>query len=106
MERKGILMRLREGGGEMYEKYHAEVWPEMLAILKKAGIENYSIWREGDLLFAYYEVEDMQKASEFRVCKATGNRRSASMMGPGYFALMAINIQNGMILSGGGVIIA
>ena len=45
---------------------------------------------------------DMQKASEFRVCKATGNRRSASMMGPGYFALMAINIQNGMILSGGG----
>ena len=45
---------------------------------------------------------DMQKAPEFRVCKATGNRRSASMMGPGYFALMAINIQNGMILSGGG----
>ena len=64
MERKGILMRLREGGGEMYEKYHADVWPEMLAILKKAGIQNYSIWREGDLLFAYYEVEDMQKASE------------------------------------------
>ena len=64
MERKGILMRLREDGVEMYEKYHAEVWPEMLAILKKAGIENYSIWREGTLLFAYYEVEDMQKASE------------------------------------------
>lgn len=49
---------------------------------------------------------DMQKAPEFRVCKATGNRRFASMMGPGYFALMAINIQNGVILSGGGVIIA
>lgn len=45
---------------------------------------------------------DMQKAPEFRVCKATGNRRSASMMGPGYFALMAINIQNVVILSGGG----
>jgi L-rhamnose mutarotase len=34
---------------EQYKKIHAEVWPDVLAELKAAGIHNYSIymWREG-----------------------------------------------------------
>jgi L-rhamnose mutarotase len=40
-----------------YKKRHAEIWPEMVAVLKEAGICHYSIWMTGDELFGYYECE-------------------------------------------------
>lgn len=38
-----------------YERYHAAVWPEVLARLTANNVHNYSIYRHGDLLFSYYE---------------------------------------------------
>jgi len=43
------------GMHDEYVKRHDEIWPEMLALLKQAGICNYSIWNTGDELFGYYE---------------------------------------------------
>ena len=40
-----------------YKRRHDEIWPEMKALLKEAGICNYSIWNVGDELFGYYECE-------------------------------------------------
>ena len=40
---------------EEYERIHAEVWPTVLATIKKANIQNYSIFRYEHLLFAYME---------------------------------------------------
>lgn len=34
---------------------HNEIWKELVAVLKAAGIENYSIWLVGNELFGYYE---------------------------------------------------
>lgn len=50
-------MGLRESAIEEYERYHAEVWPEVLAAISAAGIRNYSIYRFGTLLFSYWEWE-------------------------------------------------
>ena len=36
---------------------HAEIWPEMVEVLKAAGICNYSIFYCNDELFGYYECE-------------------------------------------------
>ena len=38
LKRFAFILRLREGAAEAYEKAHREVWPEMLAMLKKGGI--------------------------------------------------------------------
>jgi L-rhamnose mutarotase len=40
---------------EEYERIHADVWPTVLATIKKANIQNYSIFRYEHLLFAYME---------------------------------------------------
>ncbi|MFE4837456.1 L-rhamnose mutarotase [Arthrobacter sp. NPDC056691] len=42
-----------------YRRRHAAVWPEMLAALKDAGWNNYSLFLDGDgLLIGYLECDD------------------------------------------------
>ena len=50
-------MHLLEGKKEEYIRRHDEIWPELSALLKEAGISNYSIWNVGNDLFGYYECE-------------------------------------------------
>ena len=33
------------------------IWPELKAVLREAGIRNYTIWNVGNELFGYYECE-------------------------------------------------
>ena len=61
MERIAFRMRLRPGGEAEYERRHASVWPELLADLKAAGASNYSIFRDGEDLFGYLEVDDFDR---------------------------------------------
>ncbi len=49
MQRVAFCLRLKPGAAEGYDKSHREVWPEMLALLKRAGISEYSIFRRGEL---------------------------------------------------------
>lgn len=60
MERTGIYFRLKPGAKEDYIDLHRNIWPELKRTLDQSGMRNYSIWNEGDLLFAYYEVDDRQ----------------------------------------------
>ena len=62
MERVSFLLRLRENTGDAYDKAHAEVWPQMLSLLKSAGIAEYSIFRRGTLLFLYMHVDNFEAA--------------------------------------------
>ena len=57
MERYAWKAKILPGMHAEYIKRHDEIWPEMLALLREAGIRNYSIWRTGDELFGYYECE-------------------------------------------------
>lgn len=38
-----------------YEALHAAPWPGVLAAIERANIRNYSIYRHGTRLFAYFE---------------------------------------------------
>ena len=58
MERVGFTMRLLPGQEAEYRRRHADVWPEMLDALRAAGARDYSIFIDGDVLFAYLEVDD------------------------------------------------
>ena len=49
---------MRAGAETDYEKYHAPVWPEVLAAIEKSGIRNYSIFRHQQWLFSYFELAD------------------------------------------------
>jgi L-rhamnose mutarotase len=56
-QRIAFLLRLKEGTGPAYDQAHSAVWPEMLALLKRAGISEYSIFRRDELLILYMHVE-------------------------------------------------
>lgn len=56
-ERYAWKATVKEGCLEEYIRRHDEIWPEMVALLKEAGICNYSIWNVGNELFGYYECE-------------------------------------------------
>ena len=45
------------GKKDEYIKRHEQIWPEMVTVLKEAGICNYTIWENNNELFGYYECE-------------------------------------------------
>jgi L-rhamnose mutarotase len=53
-EQIAFKMRLCPGFEAEYRKRHDEIWPELVALLKEAGISDYSIFldRESCSLFA------------------------------------------------------
>lgn len=57
MEKYAWKGKIKEGCLDEYIKRHAEIWPEMVEMLKQAGIKNYTIWNAGDEMFGYYECE-------------------------------------------------
>ena len=57
MERYAWKATVKEGKIDEYVKRHNEIWPELVALLKEAGIKNYTIWNVGNELFGYYECE-------------------------------------------------
>lgn len=57
MERYAWKATVKEGMLEEYTRRHNEIWPELVAVLKQAGIANYTIWNTGNELFGYYECE-------------------------------------------------
>ena len=63
MERYAWKARVLPGKLEEYKRRHAAIWPEMVEVLKRAGISNYSIWNTGDELFGYYECESRNEAA-------------------------------------------
>lgn len=44
MEHMAWKGRIKPGCKAEYQRRHAEIWPEMVKVLKEAGICNYSIF--------------------------------------------------------------
>ena len=57
MERYAWKAKLKEGMRDEYIRRHEQIWPEMTAMFREAGIHNYTIWNTGDELFGYYECD-------------------------------------------------
>ncbi len=55
MERHGSVIKVRPKKLAEYIKYHAAVWPEVLATIKRCNIRNYSIYHKDGYLFSYFE---------------------------------------------------
>ena len=53
--RSAWVMKLKPGQEAMYKQKHDEIWPEMVELLKRQGIRNYTIYRHELTLFAYFE---------------------------------------------------
>lgn len=53
--RQAWVMKLKPGNEAEYKKRHDEIWPEMLEMMRRDHIRNYSIYRHGLTLFAYLE---------------------------------------------------
>jgi L-rhamnose mutarotase len=55
MKRFGQVIRVRPERLDEYVSYHADVWPDVLAMIRECNIRNYSIYRKDHYLFAYFE---------------------------------------------------
>lgn len=62
MARVAWTARLRPDRIEAYERAHAAVWPQVLELIRSAGVRNYSIYRYEDRVFGYYECDDPERA--------------------------------------------
>lgn len=66
MEKYAWKGEIRPGSLEEYTRRHQEIWPEMVEVLKAAGIRNYTIWNIGNELFGYYECDSIEYASKIQ----------------------------------------
>ena len=57
MERYAWRASVKPGKQAEYLERHNQIWPQMKAVLKEAGIVNYSIWLADGEVFGYYECE-------------------------------------------------
>ena len=57
MMRAAWIMRLKPGCEADYKEKHENIGPEMLELMKRQGVRNFSIFRDGLTLFAYQERE-------------------------------------------------
>jgi len=64
MQRHGQLIRVQPERLEEYKRYHAAVWPEVLATIRDCNIRNYSIFYKDGLLFAYFEYVGQDFAAD------------------------------------------
>ena len=72
MKRFAFKMQLKPGCEKEYEKRHAEIWPELVKMIKDGGVSNYSIYwdKETNILFGYQE------------CSGDGNSQDTANVDP------------------------
>jgi len=81
LNRYAFMLRLRPGAEDAYEATHRAVWPEMLSLLKEAGIREYSIYRRDDLLILALRADDFD-ATWRRIENHPVNLRWQAAMAP------------------------
>lgn len=54
-ERHGSVLRVRPEHSEEYKRQHANVWPEVLEIMTRCHLRNFSIYHREGWLFSYFE---------------------------------------------------
>lgn len=74
MERFAWTAQLLPGRLDEYIRRHDEIWPEMTAVLEEAGIRNYSIWTDGQVLFGYYECDSVAQAAAVQAASQVVSR--------------------------------
>lgn len=54
MQKIAFKMKLKPGMRQEYQRRHAEIWPELVSLLRENGVSDYSIFldEQTDILFA------------------------------------------------------
>ena len=55
MKRYGSVIKVKPEKLEEYKKLHANVWPEVAAMITECNVRNYSIYYHDGYLFSYFE---------------------------------------------------
>ena len=66
MQRYGMILKVKPEKLEEYKRLHADVWPEVLDMIRECNIRNYSIFHRDGYLFSYFEYvgEDFEADME------------------------------------------
>jgi L-rhamnose mutarotase len=66
MKRAAFTMKLKPGNEALYQQRHDEIWPELAAELKKAGVYDYSIYLDPEtlVLHAFQKLTDDHTADQ------------------------------------------
>ena len=64
MKRYASVIKVRPDAIEEYKRYHAAVWPQVLAMIRSCNIRNYSIYLKDDLLFGCFEYHGSNYAAD------------------------------------------
>jgi L-rhamnose mutarotase len=66
MKRYAFKMKLKPGNVAEYKKRHDEIWPELSAALRAAGVSDYSIFLDEETLtlFAVQKLTEKNTAAE------------------------------------------
>ena len=75
------ILEVRPGYEEEYKKRHDDIWPNVVAETRAAGIRNYSIFRHGLTLFGYFETDDLKRSIEL-LANGEANRQWDDYMAP------------------------
>lgn len=55
MKRYGMVIKVHPGKIEEYKRLHANVWDDVLKMIRECNIRNYSIFYKDGYLFSYFE---------------------------------------------------
>ena len=76
MERQCFSFEIRSGTLDEYKRRHDEIWPELVAELKEAGLSNYSLFRySNERIIGYVECEPDAETCFARLAHAEANTR-------------------------------
>ncbi len=66
MPRLAFKMNLKPGAVAEYQRRHDEIWPELAAVLKAAGVSDYSIFLDEETLtlFAVQTLAEQNSAAD------------------------------------------
>ena len=83
MKRYGMVIRLKAGCEEEYRRHHAAVWPEVLEMIRRCSIANYSIYLKDGMLFSYFEYHGRNFEADMAQMAADAKTKSWwAIMGP------------------------
>lgn len=75
MERHCFTFELKPGQEAEYQRRHDEIWPELVADLRAAGIRNYTLFRRGLQVIAYCECHPDAETAFGRMADSEANAR-------------------------------
>jgi L-rhamnose mutarotase len=90
MTRNAFKMKLKPGNAAEYKKRHDEIWPELAAELKTAGISDYSIFLDEETLTLFA----VQKLADKNISAALPNSPIVRKWWDSMAPLMEVNPDN------------